>query len=126
MKEYRRLAIADRSLLSHNIYGMILRPLGFSLFPHKTFRELRENFSEKWEWKVILVNSNTLQYSPEQSLRWFEEDPFARKAQKIFLCDPNDAKIRSRLKKIDKAHWLEKPFYPHDLVQKLEALFGKV
>lgn len=115
--------MADRSWLAHNLYRMILKPLDFSLFFYKTLRDLRESSIVK-QAPIFLINTNTFGKYFEAHVEWLKKDPAVSGHEKIFLCDGNEAET-SVLKKIPQSRCLLKPFYPPQLQEMLEKIYGR-
>jgi len=124
MQNYRRIAIVDRSALAHNVYKMILKPLGFSLFHYKTLREFKENLDSKWGCNCFLINSNTFGNHLDRHLEWLKREPFLQRTHKIFLCEASEKKIQSQLKELPRSHLVLRPFYP-DFLEKTLNRFSK-
>ncbi|MDO8526363.1 MAG: hypothetical protein Q7T03_01600 [Deltaproteobacteria bacterium] len=120
MKVSRRIAIADRSILAHNVYKTILKPLGFSIFHYKTLKELKENHNFKWGCPFFLINTNTFGNHFERHLEWMQKEPGMVAVQKIFLCGALEKNIQSHLKKLPRSQLLLKPFFPETLEEKLK------
>ena len=121
MKE-QRIAIADRSTLAHNLYKMILRPLGFNFLSYQTVRDIKENFNPKWNVKAFLFNSNIFGNHFEYHWEWLQKDPRFKNVPKIFLCGAGEKKIQERLKALPHSHLVTKPFFP----DALETILTKV
>ena len=124
MKSPLRIAIADRSALAHNVYKMLLKPLGFSLFHYKTLRDLKENLNFKWGCDCFLINSNTFGNHLDRHFEWFKKEPSLESIHKIFLCEPAEKKIQSQLKVLPHSHFVLKPFYPASLEETLNAVMS--
>ena len=125
-QNFRRVAIADRSVLAHNVYQMLLKPLGLSLFPFKTLKDLKENFNRKWNLNLLLINSNTFGHYFEKHMEWFLNENNIQKTPKFFLCESGEKKILSGLKKLPNSFILAKPFYPSEFEKKVAHLFKGV
>lgn len=121
MKNIRRAAIADKSRLAHNVYEMILRPLGFSLFPFRTLTELKENLDWKWNLSLFLVSSNVFGRHFEKHLEWFQKEKVLQAIPKIFLCDGGEKKCQILLKKLSNSHIVVRPFHPKEFEEKVRA-----
>lgn len=113
------MTIVDRSRLAHNIYAMILRPLGYSLFPFKTLREMKENLPRPKNMQLVVVNSNTFGHHFANHFDWFYHNKDLTSIPKIFLCDPKEKDYVQNLKKIPNSEIIWKPFYPPDLKKKI-------
>lgn len=124
MRNPQRIAIADRSYLSHNIYEMLLKPLGYSLFCFKTLKELKENLDDKLGCLAFLINSNTFGNHFDRHFLWLEKDPMIREIHKIFLCQQGEKKFRLKLKKISNSRLIDKPFHPTELGKMLGKIFN--
>lgn len=123
MQTPKRVAIADRSLLAHNIYRMILKPFDFSLFFYKTLRDLKESSIAK-QGPILLINTNTFGKYFETHVEWLKKDPAVSGHEKIFLCDDNGAET-SALKKIPQSRCLLKPFDPQTLKEVLQKIYER-
>lgn len=124
MKGFRRIAIADRSALAHNVYQILLKPLGFSLFPYKTIKALRENLNWKWEPGLFLISTNTFSSPLEKYLDWFLKEKRMGAIPKVFLCEEEEEKIWLSLKKLPNSSLLKKPFYPPELMKIVKEFYG--
>lgn len=119
MKDHQRIAIVDRSVLAQNIYATLLRPVGFSLFPFKTLRELKEKLLRQWGVQLFLINTNTFGHHLERHLDWLQTHQTWGALPKIFLCGPSEKKVLQNLKKIPNSHIVLRPFYPLELEKKI-------
>lgn len=117
-----RIAIVDRSLLAHNVYKMLLKPFGFTLFFYKTLKNLKENMDAKWGCPVFLINSNTFGNHFENHLEWLKKEPALQTANKIFLCEPRQKEMQTHLKVLSKSHFLSRPFYPELLEETIRSV----
>lgn len=125
MKSPKRIAIVDRSLLAQNLYGILLKPLGFSLFPFKSLHELKENFNGSFRLNALLINSNVFGKNFDLQLDWLQNDPRTKPLVKFFVCKKEEKKLGTRLKKISR-NWIYRPFDPAQLGLEIQAgLQGK-
>lgn len=123
MKNHQRVAIADRSLLAHNIYETLLKPEGFTLFLFRTLREFKERLDLRLDSLVLLINSNTFGNHFDRHCQWFLQESSLDPLHKIFLCEASERKIQTLLHKIKKSHFLTLPFHPSSLKKMLKELF---
>lgn len=119
---YKRVAIADRSVLAHNIYETLLKPEGCSLFPYQTLKAMKEHLHFDWGIHLLLVNSNTFGKYFEQHYEWFLKDKGSRHTPKLFLCEAAEQKWANELKKLPRSQILWKPFYPPELEKKISRI----
>ena len=124
MKVAPRVAVVDRSFLAHNVYKMILKPLGFTVFSYMTLREFKENFNfKKSGCRVFLVNSNTFGNHFDRHWEWFRGEAALKNVDKIFLCEREEKKFQSELKKMDRGHLLLRPFAPEQLEETVKKFY---
>lgn len=119
---YKRIAIADRSVLAHNIYETLLRPGGFSLFPYQTLKEMKEHLHFDWGIHLLLISSNTFGKYFDQHYAWLQKERGPKQTPKIFLCEPDETKWAKALKKLPHSRILWKPFYPPDLGKEIQKI----
>lgn len=121
MKNPKRIAVIDRSVLARNLYHLLLKPQGFSLFSFATLHEFRRHFNGSFRLNALLINSNALGKNPEGHLEWLALDPRARSLPVVFVCEKKENKILSRLKKAANGAFLYRPFEPAHLGEKIRA-----
>ncbi|MBI4124441.1 MAG: hypothetical protein HY609_04980 [Deltaproteobacteria bacterium] len=121
---YKRIAIADRSVLAHNVYETLLKPEGYSLFPYQTLKELKEHLHFDWGIQLLLVSSNTFGKYFDQHYKWFLKEKGPCRTAKIFLCETGEKKWAGALKKLPKSQIVWKPFYPPELEEKISRIAG--
>lgn len=121
---YKRIAIADRSVLAHNVYETLLKPEGFSLFPYQTLKELKEHLHFDWGIHLLLISSNTFGKYFDQHYQWLQREEGPRRTPKIFLCETSEKKKAQALKRLPKSQILWKPFYPPELKKKIRQIAG--
>ncbi|OGQ43146.1 MAG: hypothetical protein A3I70_00575 [Deltaproteobacteria bacterium RIFCSPLOWO2_02_FULL_44_34] len=114
--------IADKSVLAHNVYKMLLKPLGFSLFFYKTLHDLKQNFDSKLSCDCFLINSNALGTQWDRTMTWLKEETKLKAAPKVFLCDEEEKAIQSLFKKLPNSHVVFRPFYPPALETTLKGI----
>ena len=124
MKE-QRIVIADRSTLAHNLYKMLLRPLGLKFLTYQTLKDLKENLNSKWNCHLFLINSNIFGNHFDYHWEWLQKNSHLKNTHKIFLCGPGEKKIQTQLKTLSHSHLVTKPFFPDDLETILNRVLRK-
>lgn len=122
MKNLRRIAIVDRSVLAHNVYQLLLKPLGYSLFSFNNFKSLRNSLTSKSGLKVLLINSNVFGKNFESCFDWLKKEGAVKDLEKIFLCEADEKKMAGELKNLPRSRVVLKPFHPRQLEETLEKL----
>jgi len=122
MKNVRRIAVVDRSVLAHNVYRLLLRPLGYSLFPFNSIQSLKNTLTSKSGLHALLVNSNVFGKNFEGGFDWLKKEGTVKNLEKIFLCQAGENKMAGALKNLPKSRVVLKPFHPSQLKEVLEKL----
>lgn len=123
MERFKRIAIVDRSLLAHNVYQILLRPLGYSLFPFKNLKEFKEKINWRWRLGLFLISSNAFGGSFKNYCEWFQKEKNLQFVPKVFLCEGEEKNLSAQLKKMSKSQILLRPFYPEELTNMVKELF---
>lgn len=123
MERFKRIAIVDRSLLAHNVYQILLQPLGYSLFPFKNLKEFKEKVNWRWRLGLFLISSNAFGGSFKSYCEWFQKEKNCQPIPKVFLCEAEEKNVSAQLKKMSKSRILFKPFYPEELTQMVRGVF---
>lgn len=122
MKNTRRIAVVDRSFLAHNVYQMLLKPLGYSLLAYSSLKNLKESRIHKMGCHMLLMNSNVFGRQFDTHLAWMQKEAAFHPLEKIFLCNPGEKKMQNELRKLSRSHIVVKPFYPMQLKETLEKI----
>ncbi len=122
MKNGRRIAIIDRSFLAHNVYQMLLKPLGYSLLRFNNLKNFKDNRIDKMGCCALLINSNVFGKQFDTHLNWMRKEAPFHSLEKIFFCNSEEKKIQEALKKLPHSHVVVKPFYPQQLKETLEKM----
>lgn len=85
-----------------------------------------ENLNWKWGPGLFLINTNTFASPLEKIVEWFSSEEKMRGTPKVFLCEPEEDKISTDLKKLPNSFVLFKPFFPPDLTRVVEKFFREV
>ena len=105
------IAIVDRSVLSHNLFRLVLKPKGFSCYCVETLEQLKKLLSKKTTVKGIFVNV-------ESEASWWRQEGAFVSIPKIFFC--NEEKQKEMFSKIPSSCVLLKPFHPSEVTLVVE------
>ncbi|MDP2600444.1 MAG: hypothetical protein Q8P84_06930 [Deltaproteobacteria bacterium] len=122
MKSPRRIAIVDRSVLAHNVYQLLLKPLGYSLLPFNDIKSLKSVLTPRSGLKVLLINSNVFGKNFESGLEWLKKEGVLKNLEKLFLCQAGEKKIAGELRKLPRSRVVLKPFHPRQLEEALKKI----
>ena len=110
-KKKTRIVICDRSQLATNIYEMILKPHGVTLFTFSSLSEFRKAWDSAIRVDTLVVNENALD-KKGKDLNWLEEEPKLKKVRRYFLCSEKDSKLKSVFRGNKQNRTIDLPFYP--------------
>ena len=119
------IVIADRSTLAHNLYKVLLKPLGLRVLFYQTVKDLKENLNPKLNCRALLINSNIFGNHFDYHWEWMQKEPRLKNMTKIFLCGPGEKKIQIHLKTLSHNHLVTKPFSPDSLEEILKRVTRK-
>lgn len=114
------IVIVDRSVLSQNLFRLVLKPKGFSCYPAQTLEELKRLLKKKLEVRGVLISSNIFGDPIDRDLELLHSDPVLKSLRKLFLCKLGDPQCNTQLSVLEKSHVLQRPFHPTELYKEID------